>query len=426
MRILQLSDAHLESPLSSLPREKAQIRRAELRGTLCRAILEAEKEGCALALLPGDLFDQNFASEATVAALCEAFQKAGGVRFFIAPGNHDPLGPRSPYRFAEWPENVHIFKKPEMEEVALTLGGEEVSVWGCAGLPRPYDREPLRGFAVRDRARLNLGCVHGYVTGARAVPYGPIAPEEIRASGFDYLALGHVHSYLPPRAAGGTVYGYAGCLEGRGFDECGPKGLLLLEVEKGSVRHSFRPFSARQVHRIVVDVTGARTSEAAAERCAAAAAAHRDGTELPEGIPPELLDDKGGVDLTRLRDAHGRWRGFLPGEAERPLPGERVEPRDLVRFELTGELPPEAEIDPATVSALAGDYFHCEVELLARRAVDYGEIAKESTLTGEFVRACLDARERAQTAEERERAELALEYGYAALTGRKVEADGCH
>ena len=103
-----------------------------------------------------------------------------------------------------------------------------------------------------------------------------------------------------------------------------------------------------------------------------------------------------------------------------------MEPRDLVRFELTGELPPEAEIDPATVSALAGEYFHCEVELLARRAVDYGEIAKESTLTGEFVRACLDARERAQTAEERERAELALEYGYAALTGRKVEADGCH
>ena len=52
------------------------------------------------------------------------------------------------------------------------------------------------------------------------------------------------------------IYCYAGCLEGRGFDECGAKGFVLLTVDSGRIQHEFVPFSCRQLHRISVNITG--------------------------------------------------------------------------------------------------------------------------------------------------------------------------
>ena len=48
----------------------------------------------------------------------------------------------------------------------------------------------------------------------------------------DYLALGHIHSYKCHKLDKRGVYCYSGCLEGRGFDECGDKGFVLLETEE--------------------------------------------------------------------------------------------------------------------------------------------------------------------------------------------------
>ena len=426
MKIIQFSDAHLESPLSILPREKAELRRSELRLSLCHAIRTAGEERCPIALVPGDLFDQNFASFATLHELAQAFAAARDTLFFISPGNHDPIGPRSPYMFWDWPENVYIFRSTEMEEVEVTVrdGDAErvVSVWGCAGLPRPYDKAPLEGFTVRDRGRLNLGCVHGFVTGARAVPYGPIAKDEIAGSGLDYLALGHVHGQTPLAFAGAVPYAYSGCLEGRGFDECGPKGLLFVEIEKGKCSCTFQPTSLRQVHRLVVDITGAMTSEAAAARCADAVASLNAG-KLKGNAPTEA--EVARLTIADLRSETGAWRGYLPGRAG-VLPGEMVSERDLVRFELVGELAAEAEIDGPTVAALAGQFFYCEVEQLAERRVDYGKLAADGTLTGEFVRECLARIDAEEDPHERRTLELALRYGLEALSGKKVSADGCH
>ena len=50
-----------------------------------------------------------------------------------------------------------------------------------------------------------------------------------------FQALGHLHAYQSEQlGSDGGVYCYPGCLEGRGFDECGEKGVYLGEAEKGS------------------------------------------------------------------------------------------------------------------------------------------------------------------------------------------------
>ena len=60
-----------------------------------------------------------------------------------------------------------------------------------------------------------------------------------------------------------AVYCYSGCLEGRGFDECGQKGFVVLDIddEKLTAGFSFVPFAYRSLYTLYVDVTGAMTTQ---------------------------------------------------------------------------------------------------------------------------------------------------------------------
>ena len=49
---------------------------------------------------------------------------------------------------------------------------------------------------------------------------------ELKNKNIDYLALGHVHKYKMEKLDNRGIYCYSGCLEGRGFDECGDKGCV--------------------------------------------------------------------------------------------------------------------------------------------------------------------------------------------------------
>lgn len=53
---------------------------------------------------------------------------------------------------------------------------------------------------------------------------------DLRGRGIDYLALGHVHSFRQEKLDEQGIWCYSGCLEGRGFDECGTKGYVMLET----------------------------------------------------------------------------------------------------------------------------------------------------------------------------------------------------
>ena len=52
---------------------------------------------------------------------------------------------------------------------------------------------------------------------------------------------------------------YCGCLEGRGFDELGEKGFVLVDAEKGKVKSEFVPFASRSMEEVRVDISGLTT-----------------------------------------------------------------------------------------------------------------------------------------------------------------------
>lgn len=215
MKILHSADWHLDAPLQGYEELKEALLSVPARvAELCH------KEGCDLVLLSGDLFDGAY-TQKSYRAVFDALSEVK-VPVFISPGNHDFITPESPYIREIWPENVHIFKNPAMEKVALP----GVTVWG-AGYTSMDCPALLNGFTA-DGEGLQIGVLHGDATPRS--PYCPITRKQVEESGLAYLALGHIHKgdFF---TAGNTLCGLPGCPMGKDFGECGDKGVYILDTE---------------------------------------------------------------------------------------------------------------------------------------------------------------------------------------------------
>ena len=256
MKLLHSADLHLDAPFASLPPEQAAaLKKAllEIPGQLVRL---CRQEDCRMMLLSGDLFDGPYTRQ-SLEALRDALAGAG-VPVFVAPGNHDFCGGESPWLSESWPENVHIFTKPAITSLALpeldcrVYGGGFASM-DCPGL--------LAGFRAEGGERYAIGVLHGDPTRTDS-PYCPVTAAQVQESGLDYLALGHIHKGGSFRA-GGTLCAWPGCPMGRGFDETGVKGALIVTLEE-SAEARFVPLDTPRFHDL--------EAEAGADPAAALAA----------------------------------------------------------------------------------------------------------------------------------------------------------
>lgn len=244
IKLIHAADFHLDSAFSSLKPEQAAQRRREQR--LALAQFSQLCNDCDIVLLSGDLFDSARIYRDTLDALKACFASIA-AQIFIAPGNHDFLTSGCPYLTEDWGANVHIFTQPTLQRVHLD--DLNCDVYGAAFVS-PQQPALLQDFRVENKNAINLMVLHGDLQPAS--PYCPIRPEEIAASGLDYLALGHVHRRLTDRA-GTTTYAYPGCLMGRGFDECGQKGILRVVAQKQNCNVDFLPLYTRKYEILTVN-----------------------------------------------------------------------------------------------------------------------------------------------------------------------------
>jgi len=357
MRILHAADLHLDSPFASLNDEKAKLRRQESRQVLCKLAQLADERNVDMVLLSGDLFDGDNVYRETVEELTGMLESIR-CPVFITPGNHDFYRPRSPYTKMLFPEHVHLFAAPEIRAVAL----QDCIVYGAAFWEEQEPEGFLQGFQVFEDDRLHIMCIHGDLNGG---PYNPMTKQQIAQSGLDYLALGHIHTYSGLQREGKTFYAYPGCSEGRGFDETGEKGCLLLDVEKGSVQAEFIPLSMRRYEICTVDITGKDAWQVISE----ALAVYRE--------------------------------------------------QDVVRLVLCGEWE-----TPVDVSGLAQRYserfFGFEVIDQTRKGEDIWSRAGEDSLRGLFLQNLKTRFDAAQTDAERETVLMAAKVGLAAMDNRDM------
>lgn len=248
IKILHSADWHLDSPLQGRTDAQADLLRKGLLELPDRIATICRQEQCDLVLLAGDLFDDTY-SQSGYQALYRGLQEMG-VPVFIAPGNHDPIGNNSPWLAERWPDNVHIFTRPVMEAVEVPQLGCRIYGAGFTGM----DCDALlENFCAEDDGMVNLGVVHGDPV-THSSPCNPITTQQVRQSGLQYLALGHIHK-AGEFAAGDTLCVWPGCPMGRGFDEPGEKGVRIVTVDNG-VSTRFVPLDVPRFYDLEVEIEG--------------------------------------------------------------------------------------------------------------------------------------------------------------------------
>ena len=131
-----------------------------------------------------------------------------------------------------------------LQELDCRIYGAGYQSMDCPGL--------LAGFRAEGEERFHIGVLHADPTQA-ATPYCPLTTEQIKESGLAYLALGHIHK-TGSFKAGQTLCAWPGCPMGRGYDETGEKGVLVVELE-GEAKTSFVTLNTPRFYDLQCEAT---------------------------------------------------------------------------------------------------------------------------------------------------------------------------
>ena len=152
------------------------------------------EERCDLFLVVGDLFDHSRVKLHDIDFVCAQFNSLD-CQIVVLPGNHDVHDETSVWdRFdsAKLGSNVHLLLSTE--GARINLEELDLSVWGRAMTEHTPEYRPLQGAPAKSDLCWNVGLAHGQVVNTETeYVSSTISEDEIRTSGFDYLALGHVH-----------------------------------------------------------------------------------------------------------------------------------------------------------------------------------------------------------------------------------------
>ena len=294
IKLLHSADWHLESPIQGRTEEQTRLLKQALWKLPRLVARTAVAEGCDLMLLSGDLFDGPFSLE-SLQVLASALEETA-MPVFIAPGNHDYYAPYSPWRRFLWPDNVHIFTADTVQSVALPQ--LDCRVYGAAFVG-PEAEGILSGFRAEGTESVKLGVFHADPTQVCS-PYCPVTAGQIADSGLDYLALGHIHQGGSLQY-GRTLCAWPGSPMGRGFDELGERGVLIVTVDE-TCQARFLPLDTPRFFDWECE---------AGEDPAAAVAAVLPVVGDRDFYRVTLIGESPGVDMAALKEAFSHFPNLL-------------------------------------------------------------------------------------------------------------------
>ena len=360
MKLIHMADLHLDAKMETgLTAARARERRAELLTTFCRAVDAGKEQGAVAVLLAGDLFDTDRVSESTRRSVGDVICEHPSLQFFYVAGNHDAsVAPLFPGDVP--PANWTAFDGEGWGSVVID--GVRISATPDIDRPGIYDELPIAA-----PSEFHIVMLHGQIVRTGAGGGERIPLRLLQNRGIDYLALGHEHAHRCESLDARGQWAYAGCLEGRGFDECGEKGYILLDTDAPlDARVTFCPVAKRTLHLVEVDVS---ICETAGEIKAC----------IQEAVEHLTCDD-------------------------------------MVKVVLTGAVSPDLTYDTVYLAKLLGERFYfarlSDETRLAIRPEDY---ATDVSLKGEFIRTVMASR---LSEEQKQRTILC---GLRALRGEEVD-----
>src|SRR6185312_14329804 len=267
-KFIHAADIHLDSQLKGLERyDGAPVE--ELRGATRQALENlvrlAIEEQVDFVLVAGDLYDGTWQDHKTglfFSAQMTLLREAG-IKVCLISGNHDAANRMT--KSLQLPENVVRLsaKKPETEpwdDLGVSIHGQ--------GFANAAVMENLAvAYPKATPGHFNIGLLHTSATGNTAHdPYAPCTLDDLRAKGYDYWALGHIHQR--DKLASDAEIHFSGNIQGRHIGEAGAKGCLVVSVDdRGRATVRFEPLDVVRWEVAKIDAAAAPGGYDVVERC---------------------------------------------------------------------------------------------------------------------------------------------------------------
>lgn len=235
MKIIHAADIHLDSPMLGLERYEGapvDVLRGATRRAFSRLIDLCLEERACLLLLAGDLFDGEWKDYGTgLFFLTELGRLAeAGVQVVLLRGNHDAQSVLT----KQLSLPAHVQELPTQSPGTLVFDGIGVAVHGQGFAERAVKSDLTPKYPAPIPDLLNIGLLHTCLDDRPGhANYAPSSTQALIHHGYDYWALGHIHTREVVCRDPWIVY--PGNLQGRHMRERGAKGATCIEVEAGRI-----------------------------------------------------------------------------------------------------------------------------------------------------------------------------------------------
>ncbi len=216
-------------------------RREELWDTFEKSLRFSLENDVEIILISGDLYENESINKSHLDRLSFIFKKYNDLRFFISLGNHDHISEKSNYLDDITGNNVHIFKS----NISF-VEYKNIRVYGFSWDRLYYDSMPFL-IPSLDRNYYNILNIHGM--NENISNYLPLDIATLENSGFDYIALGHIHN----NKKCGEISYYPGALEPLSFKCVGAHGGYLIDTDMDKI--DFIELSKRKYNNIKIDIS---------------------------------------------------------------------------------------------------------------------------------------------------------------------------
>ncbi len=235
-KFIHAADLHLDSPLRGLSRydgaPEDELRLAT-REALKNLVRLAEDEKVDFVLIAGDVYDGDWKDYNTGLFFASQMSRlrALNIPVVMIKGNHDAESQIT--KNLTLPENVTLLshKKPESK----VFEQFNVAIHGQSFETRVVTEDLSVRYPRAFSGGLNIGLLHTLAEGQEGHDcYAPCTIDGLCSKGYDYWALGHVHTRAILRDADPLIV-FPGNIQGRHARETEGKGCTIVSYDNGKI-----------------------------------------------------------------------------------------------------------------------------------------------------------------------------------------------
>lgn len=272
MKLIHLADLHLGASMRGLG--DASYERAKALEDSFVRLVDIACDSADMLIIAGDLFDRHDPAEGLAGRVMASLKKARdrGLRIILVPGNHDEYTyPQSVYRKEGWRDCGVLVTNPAPGECFKDMvAGTDIFVASCAYVGGITKASHMKGLPRVPEGSIGILAMHATLDnvfpGSDEDRAMKVETEDIKAAGYSYAALGHIHARYEKRS-GGLLTVYPGPVEPLGFSYIPDGTYACVEITgKTGVRVSWKALPGlERFADVYIDMTGKTGEEAVAE-----------------------------------------------------------------------------------------------------------------------------------------------------------------